>query len=153
MARKFTSKEMEFTKVIEGRTGRIIARRGLRRTLGNPKTRNRHLAATLFEMFQKGMEQGKRLENIRIVYATAGMSYTPETMSVPLTENLTSGDSDNVSTYTISSEEAATLDDGPSTPQCSDPMSDGRPLSVVDFSDSDPRQAEPYDNESLFSLF
>lgn len=65
----------EHRVVNEGRTGRIIARRALRAGLGNPKKRKRDLAELLFEMFMKGVQQGKTLENVRITYATAGMDY------------------------------------------------------------------------------
>ncbi len=71
MARKKT----EHLLVDEGRTGRIIARRALRRGLGNPKKRARDLAELMQEMFFKGIKQGKTLENLRITYATAGMEY------------------------------------------------------------------------------
>lgn len=59
----------------EGRTGRIIARRALRRGLGNPKQRARDLAELMQEMYFKGVNQGRSLEKLRIQYATAGYSY------------------------------------------------------------------------------
>lgn len=71
MARKKTDHGL----VNEGRTGRIIARRALRRGLGNPKKRHRDLAELMNEMFFKGVLKGRKLENLRIIYATAGMEY------------------------------------------------------------------------------
>ncbi len=68
----------EHRLVNEGRTGRIVARRALRRGLGNPKKRNRDLAELMQEMFFKGIQQGKQLENLRITYATAGLTYPSE---------------------------------------------------------------------------
>jgi hypothetical protein len=105
MARKFTGKEWEFTKVIEGATGRLIARRALRRTLGNPKKRSRDLAEMMFEMYQKGVNQGRQLENARITYSTVGLEY---------------GEG-----YPVTQTEAAEV--------CSDPESDGSLALPVDY--------------------
>jgi len=82
MARKNTPHML----VDEGRTGRIIARRALRRSLGNPNKRSRDLAELMQEMFFKGISNGRKLENLRIAYSTAGMEYGegyPVDSSVP----------------------------------------------------------------------
>jgi hypothetical protein len=88
MSRKQTNGG-EHLIVDEGRTGRIVGRRALRTGLGNPKKRKRDLAQLLFEMFMKGVQQGKTLENTRITYATAGMDY-PEEYNVQLDHDVLS---------------------------------------------------------------
>lgn len=64
--------------VNEGRTGRIIARRALRLSLGNPKKRNKDLQELLWEMYAKGVRQGDQLRQLRIQCATAGLTYEEE---------------------------------------------------------------------------
>lgn len=76
MARKHTGPEN--VVVNEGRTGRIIARRILRRVLGNPKKRQRDTEALAQEMFSKGVNVGADLMQGRIVNAAAHLTYGEE---------------------------------------------------------------------------
>ena len=74
MARKFTG--TEFHGVIdEGRTGRIIARAALRRTLGNPKKRMADLTAFAFDLYARGYQQGAEAFRGRIQNSVAALDY------------------------------------------------------------------------------
>jgi hypothetical protein len=103
--RTYTGKEVHGV-VDEGRTGRIVARRVLRRGLGNPKRRLRDLQQFAFEMLSKGMMQGMEYMRGKIHNSVAGLDYGPG--------------------YYVQPE----IMEGPvaTDTQCSDPESDG-PLS------------------------
>jgi hypothetical protein len=104
MARIYTGKEVHGV-VDEGRTGRLVARRVLRRGLGNPKRRLRDLQMFAFEMMSKGMQQGMEYMRGRIHNSVAALDYGAGYFVPPVIE-----------------------EDNAPEGQCSDPMADG-PLS------------------------
>lgn len=84
MARKHTGPAHVI--VDEGKTGRIIGRRILRRGPGNPKNRVRTLREFALELFQRGFVKGAEYMVGRIHNSVAGLDYGPGYYVPPVVE-------------------------------------------------------------------
>jgi hypothetical protein len=102
--RKFTGHEVRGV-VDEGRTGRIVARRILRKGLGNPKKRVRDLREFGLELYIKGVQFGGEYMRGRIHNSVAALDYGPGYFVQPEILEEVNGESPVL--------------------QCSDPESDG----------------------------
>ena len=79
-------KKVEHFVVNEGRTGRMIGRRMLRNTLGNPKTRAKKLNEQLEQAFATGVRFGAEVQKAKILNAAAGLTYEEEVVNAEVVD-------------------------------------------------------------------